>query len=111
MADTETGSAGGAPDEGGEATKAQKEGLLAKVAERGEEAVKRLGEEVDKNERLHEARVRLEDAGRTLLRQLNLAPRDEVEKLRKEVELLQKRLDVMESAAARQSGRPPGTEE
>lgn len=111
MADTETDTPQAEGETPEPAKEEHKEGLLAKAVERGEEAVKRLSEEADRNERLHDARVRLEDAGRTLLRQLNLAPRDEVDRLRKEVELLEKRLDMMESTAARHGGRAQSPEE
>jgi len=78
---------------------------LGRLAERGEEALKRLSEELEKNPRTHDAKDRLIKLQRTTLHQLNVALADEVEALRKDVERLEKRLAKVEKEVA-VSGKP-----
>lgn len=88
------------PYKGGEMpqTKKEEQGgkTLGRLAERGEEALKRLSEELEKNPRTHDAKDRLIKLQRTTLRQLNVALADEVEALRTDVERLEKRLAKVE---------------
>jgi ubiquinone biosynthesis protein UbiJ len=78
---------------------------IARLAERGEETLKRLSEELDKNPRMHDAKDRVEKLGRSLMHQLNVAVADEVEELKKEIARLEKRLAKVEKEVA---ARPPG---
>jgi hypothetical protein len=76
---------------------------LSRLAGRGEETIKRLSEEIDKNPRMHDARDRLDKLGRSMLQQLNVAFADDVEELKKEVTRLERRLAKLEKTVA---GRP-----
>ena len=78
-------------------------GTLDRLAERGQDALKRISAEVDKNPRMHEAKERIERVGRLTLQQLNIALEDEVEKLRKEVARLEKRLAKLEKEVGAKS--------
>ena len=87
-------------------------GVLGRLAGRGEEALRRLYDELDRNARTHEAlerlleaRGRLDKVQRSVLHQLNLAPADEVEKLRKEIARLERRLAKVEGVAAKPAPR------
>jgi ubiquinone biosynthesis protein UbiJ len=77
-------------------SKQETTGTLDRLAERGQDALKRISAEVDKNPRMHEAKERIEKVGRITLRQLNIALEDEVAELRKEVARLEKRLAKLE---------------
>jgi len=81
---------------------------LTRLAERGEEAIKRLTEELDKNARVHDARGRLERIEKSVLNRLNIASLDEVEELRKEVAKLERRLTRAEAAAGRKGAGRAG---
>jgi hypothetical protein len=88
---------------------------LTKLAERGEEAFKRLSEEIEKNRRMADARERLgrieqnprvADARERLvqiensvLNRFNIASLDETEELRKQVAELEERLAKLEGRA------------
>lgn len=82
-----------------------KEGIARSVvsglAGRGEGAVRRLVDEVDKNQRVQDARGRLEKIERSVLNRLNVASLDEVVELREQVASLEKRLAKAEAAARR----------
>jgi hypothetical protein len=89
-------------------------GALEKLASRGEGALKRLYDELDRNERTHDAlhrvvetRGRIEKVSAKVLRQLGIASSDEVEQLAKEVHRLERRLARVEKDAA-QTARPGG---
>lgn len=94
MAESET------PTESAEEA-AERSSLLTKAAARSEDALKRISSEIEKNERARDVRDKLTDAGRTLLHQLNLAPRDEVDSLRKQIEALEQRLAELEGPGKR----------
>jgi ubiquinone biosynthesis protein UbiJ len=78
-------------------------GTLDRLAERGQDALKRISAEVDKNPRMHEAKERIEKVGRSTLHQLNIALEDEVADLRKQVDRLEKRLAKLEKDAGAKS--------
>lgn len=86
---------------------------LGRLASRGEEALKRLYDELDRNARTHDAlqklvetRGRLEKASRSVLKELGIASVEEVEKLQKEVHRLERRLAKLEKG--RVGEQPPG---
>jgi len=96
------------------AEKARSEpGVVTRLAERGEEAMSRLADELGKNQvlsdalhRMASAKGKVDAASRSAFAQLGLASADEVEKLRKKVAALEKRLAALEGpkkAAARRS--------
>jgi ubiquinone biosynthesis protein UbiJ len=78
---------------------------LGKLAGRGEDALKRLSDELEKNPRAHEAKDRLVKLQRSTLPKLNIAVADEVEELKKEVARLEKRLAKVEKELVR-GGHP-----
>ena len=85
------------------------EGRVGRLAERGEEAVTRLMEEVGKSTRvtdtLHRvmsAKGRLDTASRGALSQMGIAPADELKDLRKQLASLERRLAKLEAS----SGKP-----
>ncbi len=80
------------------------QGVLERLAVRGDEAIRRLREEAhaaEALERLTEARGRAGKVQRGVLHQLNVAPLDEVEALRAELDRVEKRLAKLEKLAAR----------
>ena len=79
-----------------------------RLAEKGEVAVKRLVEELDKSERVQGARERLEEVEMTVLNALNIASVAEVEQLRKNVAELEERLAKLESGSTRKKAAEPG---
>ena len=81
-------------------TEASAGGTLERLAGRGEEALKRLSDELEKNPRAHEAKDRLVKLQRSALPKLNIALADEVEELKKEVARLEKRLAKVEKEVA-----------
>jgi ubiquinone biosynthesis protein UbiJ len=81
---------------------------LGKLAERGEETMRRLSQEIDKNPRMHDARDRFDKFGRSVLKQLNVALMDEVEELKKEVARLEKRLAKLEKEVAARASAKAG---
>ena len=103
------------------ATKQSKEpegSVVGRLAERGEEAVSRLLDELGRNPRVSDAldraasaKGRLDSASRSALHRAGLAPADEVHELRRQVERLEKRLAKLEapSAAARPRARRRAT--
>ena len=80
--------------------------LSRRLAGRGEEALRRLSSEIDKNARAQDAKDRLAKLQRTTMQQLGIAPAEEVQELKKEVASLEKRLAKLEKhAAADQSSK------
>jgi polyhydroxyalkanoate synthesis regulator phasin len=85
-------------------------GLVSRLADRGEEVVHRVVDEAAKRpavsgavERANAARERAEAASRGALERLGVAPVGEVEKLRKELARLERRVKKLEA-----QGKPPG---
>jgi hypothetical protein len=78
-------------------------GTLDRLAERGQEALKRISAEVDRNPRMHDAKERIEKVGRITLHQLNIALEDEVAELRKQIARLDKRIAKLEKEAGAKS--------
>jgi polyhydroxyalkanoate synthesis regulator phasin len=81
-------------------------GTISRFSKRGEETVNRLLDELGKNERVTDALARamaakgkLDDSARRALGQVGVAPADELNELRRQVERLEKRLARLESAA------------
>ena len=74
---------------------------IGRLAERGEDALRRLSGELEKNPRAHEAKDRLVKLQRSTLPKLNIALADEVAELKKEVARLEKRLAKVEKELAR----------
>ena len=85
-------------------TKSKAEAIAASTLERltgrGEEALKRLSGELDKNPRAQDAKDRLAKFQRSTLPKLNIAVADELEELKKEVGRLEKRLAKLEKELA-----------
>ena len=86
-------------------------GTLGRLSKRGEDAITRLVDEFGKNERVTDAlgramsaKGKLDGASRRALGQVGLAPADELEALRKQVERLEKRLAKLEGGPASKSG-------
>jgi hypothetical protein len=86
-------------------------GLIGRLAGAGEDAVKRVYDELERSERAHEAlqrlagaRDRLEKLSRSAMQQLGVASMEEVESLRKQVNLLDKRVRTLERDATGESG-------
>jgi ubiquinone biosynthesis protein UbiJ len=79
-----------------ESKKQDATGTLDRLTERGQDVLKRISAEVDKNPRMHEAKERIEKVGRITLHQLNIALEDEVKELREQVARLEKRLAKLE---------------
>jgi len=78
-------------------------GMVGRLAERGEEAVGRLFDELGRNQRLSEAlhraasaKGRLDSASRSALNSVGLAAADELKDLRKQLDRLEKRLAALE---------------
>jgi hypothetical protein len=87
--------------------KKEPESLVDRLAERGEEAVSRLLEELNRNPRVADAmdkamsaKGRVDSASRTALTQIGLAAADEIKDLRAQLERLEKRLARLEGGAA-----------
>ncbi len=81
-------------------------GVVGKLAERGEEAMNRLMDELGRNSRVTEALTRglaakgmLDAASRTALVQFGLAPAQDVRELRTRVHELERRLEKLESGS------------
>jgi hypothetical protein len=74
---------------------------LTKLAERGEEALKRLTGEIEKNQRVSDARERLVRIEKSVLNRFNIAALDETEELRQQVTDLEQRLAKLEGGASR----------
>ncbi len=90
------------------------QGVLERLAVRGDEAIRRLRDEAhaaDALQRLSEARDRAGKVQRGVLHQLNVAPLDEVESLRADLDRVEKRLAKLEKLAARPPARARAHEE
>jgi HAMP domain-containing protein len=90
MTETEQGTTGPGP------------GPLERLASRGDDALRRVAEELERASRLPEARDRLGQIERSVLVRLNVAPADEVEELRAKVAELEQRLLRAEELLTRQ---------
>ncbi|MFN8187777.1 MAG: hypothetical protein U0R69_11970 [Gaiellales bacterium] len=75
-------------------------GPFERLASKGDEAVRRLAAELDRNVRMPEARSRLEQVERSVLDRLNIAAADEVEELRTKLAELEQRLLRIEEQVA-----------
>jgi hypothetical protein len=67
-------------------------GPLERLASKGDDALRRVAEELERASRYPEARDRLGQIERSVLVRLNVAPADEVEALRAKVAELEERL-------------------
>jgi ubiquinone biosynthesis protein UbiJ len=72
---------------------------LGRLAGKGEEALRVLTEELEKNRRAQQAKDRLAKLQRSTMQQLNIALADEVVELKKEIASLEKRLAKLEKGA------------
>jgi hypothetical protein len=91
-----------------EATAAERT-TLTRLAERGEVAMKRLVEELEKHERVTGARSRLEGVEKSVLNALNIASVAEVEQLRNDLAALEERLAKLEGGSTtRKKAEPSG---
>jgi polyhydroxyalkanoate synthesis regulator phasin len=92
------------------ATKRKREpeqGLVERLAERGEEAVSRLLDELNRSPRVADAldkamsaKGRVDSASRSALSQIGVAAADEIKDLRGQLERLEKRLARLEGGSA-----------
>ena len=100
MSESETEATQGAPASGEQEPKQDGDkstgSLLGTLAERSEEAVKKVYGELSDNPRMQDAKDRLGKASHTVLAQLNVASQDDVSALRDEVARLEQRLAVLE---------------
>ena len=94
------------------------EGVVSRLAGRGEEAITRLMDELGRNSvvtdalaRAMSAKGRLDNASRTALTQVGLAPADDLDDLRKQVADLERRLAKVEggSTSSRSTSRSRST--
>lgn len=97
------------PTETAEKKEAGVSSLLALIAERGEEAVKRVYGELSENPRMQDARGKLEKLSRTALQQLGIAPLDELNALRGQVGKLEARVRALESGGEPSAEAGDGT--
>jgi len=89
------------------------DGMVNRLAGRGEEAVTRLVEELSKNPRVTDALGRVMDAkgridqsARGAVAQVGLAAADELKELRKQIERLERRLAKLETKAKSSAKKP-----
>lgn len=80
--------------------KATTASLLATLAGRSEEAVKKVYGDLSDNPRMQDAKERLGKASHSVLSQLNIASQDDLSALRDELARLEQRLAVLEKAVA-----------
>jgi polyhydroxyalkanoate synthesis regulator phasin len=98
-----------------EEKKQEEQGLVTRLADKGEETVHRLADEAVKSppvsraiSEANAARDRFEKLARSAFDALGVAPASELEKLRKEVSRLERRVKKLESAKApKESAKPP----
>jgi polyhydroxyalkanoate synthesis regulator phasin len=90
------------------------DGMVNRLAGRGEEAVTRLVEELGKNPRVTDALGRVMDAkgridqsARGAVAQVGLAAADELKELRKQIERLERRLAKLETTAKKPAAKKP----
>jgi polyhydroxyalkanoate synthesis regulator phasin len=95
------------PDEGG---------LVGRLAERGEEAVTRLVDELSNNPRVTDAlgkamsaKGKVDAGARRTLSQIGVAAADELKDLRKQIERLERRLARLEGGGSAGTGSSSGT--
>jgi polyhydroxyalkanoate synthesis regulator phasin len=88
-------------------------GMVNRLAERGEEAVTRLVDELSKNprvtdalERAMSARTKIDQSARGALTQVGLAAADELKELRKQIERLERRLAKLETTSEKPAQKP-----
>ncbi len=100
MGETRTGAE--KPDKASE-DRERGESLVGRLADVGEEAIRRVYDEIDRSERAHETlqrlsgtRGRLEKLSRSAMRQLGIAPLDEFELLQRRLDRLEKRVRTLE---------------
>lgn len=89
------------PDQSAEqvaSEKAMTASLLATLAGRSEEAVKKVYGDLSENPRMQDAKERLGKASHSVLGQLNIASQDDLSALRDEIARLEQRLAVLEKA-------------
>jgi hypothetical protein len=86
------------------------EGMVERLSRRGEGALTRLLDELGRNDRVTDAlgramsaKGKLDGASKRALQQVGLAPFDDVEDLRKQVQRLEKRLAKLEGASGSRS--------
>ena len=98
--------------------KPSEEGVLGRLAGRGEDALTRLMDDLGRNSRVTDAlartmsaKERVDETTRKTLSQIGLAAAAEIRDLRAQVERLEKRVDALEAraTAASRSGRKPAT--
>ncbi len=92
--------------------KASEEGVLGRLAGRGEDALTRLMDDLGRNSRVTEAlartmsaKERVDETTRRTLGQVGLAAADEVRDLRKQLERLEKRLENLERGSTGEGSR------
>src|SRR5918998_4323740 len=97
------------------ARKTADEGVVSRLAGRGEDAMTRLMDELGRNSvvtdalaRAMSAKGRLDTASRTALGQVGLAAADDLSDLRKQVADLEKRLAKLEGGGSSRSGSRSG---
>jgi hypothetical protein len=91
-------------------------GLVGRLAERGEEAVNRLANEIANNARVTDAlekalsaKGKVDAGARRTLGQIGLAAADELKDLRKQIERLERRLARLEGGSSSGGGSSTGT--
>jgi polyhydroxyalkanoate synthesis regulator phasin len=89
-------------------------GMVNRLAERGEEAVNRLVEELGKNPRVTDAldramsaKGKIDQSARGALTQIGLAAADELKELRKQIERLERRLAKLEATEGEPAAGKP----
>jgi hypothetical protein len=87
-------------------------GMVNRLAERGEEAVTRLIDELGKNPRVTDAigramsaKGKVDQSARGALAQVGLAAADELKDLRKQIERLERRLAKLESTESKPASK------
>jgi hypothetical protein len=87
-------------------------GMVNRLAERGEEAVARIVEELGKNPRVTDAldkaitaKGRIDQSARGALTQVGLAAADELQELRKQIERLERRLAKLETTSGKSASK------
>jgi BMFP domain-containing protein YqiC len=91
----------GTTEAGGEEGDQRSESLIVALAGRGEETAKRVYGELSDNPRMQDARERLGKVSHSVLSQLNIASRDEIEALREDNARLEQRLAALEKRVAK----------
>jgi hypothetical protein len=99
-----------------ESKKPEDGGFVGRLAERGEEAVNRLANELGKNPRVTDAlgkalsaKGKVDAGARRTLAQIGLAAADELKDVRKQIERLERRLARLEGASTSRGSTSAGT--